>query len=113
MATRRTFLHNTAALSAGVVLAQAQNAHAVEEPGFVDKLTGAVEDQKAFARIARAVVRDLEMGDDLSDAPDQDVQDDESQDDGDDAAHRVVATVRLACAFRNRAPLTRRDDRPL
>ena len=41
MATRRTFLHNTAALSAGVVLAQAQNAHAVEEPGFVDKLTGA------------------------------------------------------------------------
>jgi len=46
----------------------------------LDKLTGALEDQKAFARIARAVVRDLEMGDDLSDAPDQDVQEDESQD---------------------------------
>ncbi|MBS0411479.1 MAG: cobaltochelatase subunit CobT [Proteobacteria bacterium] len=45
----------------------------------LDKLTGAVEDQKAFARIARAVVRDLEMGDDLSDAPDQDVQEDENQ----------------------------------
>jgi cobaltochelatase CobT len=46
----------------------------------LDRLTGAVEDQKAFARIARAVVRDLAMGDDLSDAPDQDVEDDESQD---------------------------------
>ncbi|HEX7761464.1 MAG TPA: cobaltochelatase subunit CobT [Caulobacteraceae bacterium] len=46
----------------------------------LDRLTGAVEDQKAFARIARAVVRDLEMGDDLSDAPDQDTQEDESQD---------------------------------
>jgi len=45
----------------------------------LDKLTGAVEDQKAFARIARAVVRDLEMGDDLSDAADQDVQEDENQ----------------------------------
>ena len=45
----------------------------------LDRLTGAVEDQKAFARIARAVVRDLEMGDDLSDAPDQDAQEDENQ----------------------------------
>ena len=48
--------------------------------GDLDRLTGAIEDQKAFARIARAVVRDLEMGDDLSDAPDQDTQEDESQD---------------------------------
>jgi cobaltochelatase CobT len=46
----------------------------------LDKLTGSIEDQKAFARIARAIVRDMEMGDDLSDAPDQDQQDDESQD---------------------------------
>jgi cobaltochelatase CobT len=46
----------------------------------LDRLTGAVEDQKAFARIARAVVRDLDMGDDLSDAPDQEVQDDETED---------------------------------
>src|SRR5471030_1182415 len=46
----------------------------------LDRLTGAVEDQKAFARIARAVVRDLAMGDHLSDAPDQDVEDDESED---------------------------------
>jgi cobaltochelatase CobT len=45
----------------------------------IDKLTGALEDQKAFARIARAVVRDLEMGDDLSDAPDQDMQDEEGE----------------------------------
>ena len=39
-----------------------------------------MEDQKAFARIARAVVRDLAMGDDLSDAPDQEAEDDESED---------------------------------
>jgi cobaltochelatase CobT len=45
----------------------------------LDRLTGAVEDQAAFARIARAVVRDLEFGDDLSDAPDQDAQEDEGQ----------------------------------
>src|SRR3954465_703381 len=37
----------------------------------LDRLTGAGEDQKAFARIARTIIRDLEMGDDLSDAPDQ------------------------------------------
>ncbi|MEO8927685.1 MAG: cobaltochelatase subunit CobT, partial [Caulobacteraceae bacterium] len=46
----------------------------------LDRLTGAVEDQRAFARIARAVVRDLSMGDDLSDAPDQDAEDDENED---------------------------------
>jgi cobaltochelatase CobT len=45
----------------------------------LDRLTGSVEDQKAFARIARAIVRDMEMGDDLSDAPDQDAEDEESQ----------------------------------
>jgi cobaltochelatase CobT len=45
----------------------------------LDRLTGALADQKAFARIARAVVRDLSMGDDLSDAPDQDSEDDESE----------------------------------
>ncbi len=45
--------------------------------GDLDRLTGAVDDQKAFARIARAVIRDLSMGDDLSDAPDQDTEDDE------------------------------------
>src|SRR5271156_2111667 len=46
----------------------------------LDRLTGSIEDQKAFARIARAIVRDMELGDDLSDAPDQDAQDEESQD---------------------------------
>ncbi len=46
----------------------------------LDKLTGTIEDQKAFARIARAIVRDMELGDDLSDAPDQDSQEEESQD---------------------------------
>jgi cobaltochelatase CobT len=37
----------------------------------LDRLSGAVQDQKAFARIARAIIRDLSMGDDLSDAPEQ------------------------------------------
>jgi cobaltochelatase CobT len=45
----------------------------------LDRLTGAVDDQKAFARIARAVVRDLYFSDDLSDAPDQDAQEDDGQ----------------------------------
>ncbi len=45
----------------------------------LDRLTGATHDQKAFARIARAVVRDLSMGDDLADA-DQDARDDETPD---------------------------------
>ena len=37
----------------------------------IERLTGAIDDQVAFARIARAVVRDLSMGDDVSDTPDQ------------------------------------------
>jgi cobaltochelatase CobT len=45
----------------------------------LDKLLASVEDQRAFARIARAIVRDMELGDDLSDAPDQDAQEEESQ----------------------------------
>ena len=45
----------------------------------MDRLTGAVEDQVAFARIARAVVRDLSMGDDLSDAPEQDAKEDSGE----------------------------------
>ena len=45
----------------------------------LDRLTGSIEDQKAFGRIARAIVRDMELGDDLSDAPDQDAEDEESQ----------------------------------
>ncbi len=44
----------------------------------LDRLTGALSDQKAFGRIARAVVRDLFMSDDLSDAPDQDGEDDQT-----------------------------------
>jgi cobaltochelatase CobT len=46
----------------------------------LDRLLNNLEDQRAFARVARAIVRDMEMGDDLSDAPDQDSQEEESQD---------------------------------
>ncbi|CAE6738057.1 chromate resistance protein ChrB domain-containing protein [Paraburkholderia haematera] len=41
MATRRNFLHNSAAVGAGIMLAQAQTAHAAEETGYIDKLTDA------------------------------------------------------------------------
>ena len=40
-----------------------------------DRLTGAVEDQKTFARIARAVVRDLQMGDETAEGSDDDADD--------------------------------------
>ncbi|WP_312163529.1 cobaltochelatase subunit CobT [Phenylobacterium sp.] len=57
----------------------------------LDRLAQAADDQKAFAKIARTILRDLSMGDDLSDAPDQadeegDSEDGEaeSQDDGDE-----------------------------
>ena len=46
----------------------------------LDRLTGALDDQAAFARIARAVLRDLSLGDDGSDNPDQRSEDDESED---------------------------------
>jgi len=46
----------------------------------LDRLTGAISDQSAFGRIARAVVRDLFMADDLSDAPEQDAEEDGSDD---------------------------------
>jgi cobaltochelatase CobT len=41
----------------------------------LDRLTGAVDDQKAFARIARAVVRDLEMSDETADGSEDDADD--------------------------------------
>ncbi|TCK37063.1 Fe-Mn family superoxide dismutase [Paraburkholderia sp. BL8N3] len=41
MATRRTFLHNTAAVGAGLMLAQAQTVHAADETGYIDKLVDA------------------------------------------------------------------------
>ncbi len=44
--------------------------------GDLDKLGEAIDDQKAFAKIARAILRDLRMGDDLSDAPEQANEDD-------------------------------------
>ena len=47
----------------------------------IDKLIGTLDNQKVFARLARTILRDLSMGDDLSDAPDQaDDQEDEGED---------------------------------
>ena len=45
----------------------------------LDQLTGAVDNQAAFARIARKVLRDLELGDDANDSADQNSQDEESE----------------------------------
>jgi cobaltochelatase CobT len=47
----------------------------------LDRLLETIEDQKAFARVARAIIRDLKMGDDLSDAPEQP---DDSEDGGEE-----------------------------
>ncbi len=47
----------------------------------IDKLMATLDNQKAFARLARTILRDLSMGDDLSDAPDQA---DDQEDEGDD-----------------------------
>jgi cobaltochelatase CobT len=52
----------------------------------LDRLSEAVQDQKAYARIARAILRDLKMGDDLSDAPDQPEQDEDSGEEGEPEA---------------------------
>lgn len=52
----------------------------------LEKLEGMLHDQKAFARIARAIIHDLEMGDDLSDAPEQPDDDSEGKDDGEPEA---------------------------
>ncbi|ODT85283.1 cobaltochelatase subunit CobT [Phenylobacterium sp. SCN 70-31] len=49
----------------------------------LDRLEASLHDQKAFARIARTIIRDLEMGDDLSDAPEQADEDAEGEDEGD------------------------------
>jgi cobaltochelatase CobT len=49
----------------------------------LDKLAESIGDQKAYSRIARAILRDLKMGDDLSDAPDQPDQSEEEGEEGD------------------------------
>ncbi|HQN50779.1 MAG TPA: cobaltochelatase subunit CobT, partial [Phenylobacterium sp.] len=48
----------------------------------LDKLAEVIDDQKAFAKLARTILRDLSMGDDLSDAPDQPDQQEEEGEDG-------------------------------
>ena len=48
----------------------------------IDKLIDALDDQKAFAKVARTILRDLSLGDDLSDAPDQADQDEEDGEEG-------------------------------
>jgi cobaltochelatase CobT len=51
----------------------------------IDKLAEALHDQKAFAKIARTIIRDLQMGDDMSETPEQD-DDDEGGDENEPQA---------------------------
>jgi cobaltochelatase CobT len=48
----------------------------------LDKLTEALADQKAYARIAKAIIRDLSMGDDSLDDQDQQDPDEEPSEEG-------------------------------
>ena len=48
----------------------------------LDKLPDAVADQKAFARISRAILRDLQMADDLTEQPDEADADEDASEDG-------------------------------
>jgi cobaltochelatase CobT len=48
----------------------------------LDRLAGAIQDQKAFARIARAIISDLKMGEDLSENPDSPDQDEDAGEKG-------------------------------
>jgi cobaltochelatase CobT len=52
----------------------------------LDRLAASVDDQKAFARISRTIIRDLDMGDDLSDAPDQPDDDADGSEEGEPEA---------------------------
>jgi cobaltochelatase CobT len=47
----------------------------------LDRLAANLEDQTAFARIARTILRDLEMGDDAADSRDEASEDDQDQTD--------------------------------
>ncbi|MFN9926231.1 MAG: cobaltochelatase subunit CobT [Phenylobacterium sp.] len=52
----------------------------------LDRLAASVDDQKAFARISRTIIRDLDMGDDLSDAPEQPDDDADGSEEGEPEA---------------------------
>ena len=53
----------------------------------LDRLAGSIEDQAAFARVARAIIKDLDLGEDLGeDADTADEGDSEGQGDAQDAA---------------------------
>jgi cobaltochelatase CobT len=52
----------------------------------LDKLVNAVEDQKAYARISRAILHDLQMSDDMLDQPDEADNSDDSEKDGEPEA---------------------------
>jgi cobaltochelatase CobT len=49
----------------------------------LDRLAQAVHDQKAFQRIARTIIADLRMGDDLDEIPDEPDQDEDGGEQGD------------------------------
>jgi cobaltochelatase CobT len=50
--------------------------------GDLDKLLAAIGDQKAYAKVVRAILRDLEMADDASEEPEEAEQEDQSEEEG-------------------------------
>lgn len=52
----------------------------------LDRLIDAIEDQKAYARISRAILADLKMADDLSEQPDEADQDEDAGEEGEPEA---------------------------
>ncbi len=52
----------------------------------LDRLAAALDDQQAFARIARTIIRDLKMGEDLADTPEQEDEEDQGEDEGEPEA---------------------------
>jgi len=53
----------------------------------LDRLAAAVDDQKAYGRISRAILRDLKMADDALDPPDEADDSDEAEGDGEPEAN--------------------------
>ncbi|MBI1239972.1 MAG: cobaltochelatase subunit CobT [Alphaproteobacteria bacterium] len=45
----------------------------------LDRLSDAIKDQQAFAKVTRAIIRDLDMGDELGESPDDDSEDSDDQ----------------------------------
>jgi cobaltochelatase CobT len=83
----------------------------------LDRLLAAIEDQKAFARISRAILHDLQMADDATDMPDDADPDDTSDDkgepetkDGDDDGENEEQTPQASASDESETTRQETDD---